>query len=146
MVVRSLTPRAQSRGGQARSLCTAAFSALNRGSLRADVRVVDDFAPFGDLRPDARAELVRRIADRRKPQRLQPLLDVGRRDCGGDAGAPALDDAGRCPGRRDDASQRVALEVGNARFSVGAGNAGERLTLSTASARNFPSLTLDMAG
>src|SRR5437588_5296164 len=26
------------------------------------------------------------------------------------------------------------------------GNAGERLTLSTASARNFPSLTLDMAG
>src|SRR5260370_8402465 len=116
MVVRSLPARAHPGRGKARSLCTAEFAALNRRSLRADVRVVDDFAPFGDLRPDARAKLLGRIGDRGKPQRLQPLLDVC---CGNrvvDVGAPALDDVLRRASRAPDAVQLSPPEAGNPPF------------------------------
>src|SRR4029077_13943405 len=43
---------------------------LNRGSIGADVRVVDDFAPFRDLTLDAGAELLGSIGDGSKAQCL----------------------------------------------------------------------------
>src|SRR5262249_59871199 len=54
------------------------------------------------------------LATGENPQRLEPFLDVWRCDGPGDVGAPALDDV-LCRARgRNDAGQRVALEIGNA--------------------------------
>ena len=64
---------------------------LERGSIGADVRVVDDLAPFCDLGLDAGAELVGRVGDRSEAQCLQTLLHVGRGNGLRDFAAPALD-------------------------------------------------------
>jgi hypothetical protein len=61
---RKQAPLVPARGGR---LCDPR---LNCGSIGADVRVVDDFAPFRDLSLDAGAELLGSIGDGSKAQCL----------------------------------------------------------------------------
>src|SRR6266852_1926883 len=48
-------------------------------SFDLDLRIVDDLGPSRALGLDARAEFLRRIGHRREAERLQLLLDVGKR-------------------------------------------------------------------
>src|SRR5205085_10078264 len=87
--------------------------------LDADMRVVNDLAPFRLLAPDALAELVGRAGDGIEAERFELLLHVREDHEPPGRGLERRDDALRRAGRHHHGGQRVAFVTRNAGFGRG---------------------------